>query len=215
MRPERVRRIPVTGARPNRRQRQRRQHRAEIIAASRKLFAERGFERTTMADIAAAADFSVGALYNFFEHKQDLYRCIIQGIAEEIHVAVSAALASTGTPIERIERFVAAQAAVLSKHAAVGRIYFELGMGSPLAPTAGLATELRVMYERTLGALQATFREGIENGCFAPLDPLVLALTLEALITSFVPVLAERPDAYTGEQMSDAVCRIFFEGVRV
>ena len=37
------------------------------------MFARKGFHETTVAEIAALAEFSVGAVYGFFADKDDLY----------------------------------------------------------------------------------------------------------------------------------------------
>ena len=60
----------------SRRERERQGHRREILAAAVKLFSRKGFEKTTMADVAAEAEFAVGTLYKFFKDKQELYRTI-------------------------------------------------------------------------------------------------------------------------------------------
>jgi AcrR family transcriptional regulator len=202
--------------RETRRERERRQHRREILDAARKLFAQKGFGQTTVAEIAEAAEFSVGTLYNFFDDKEDLYRSIVLEIAGEIHQAVTTALTSRGTEVEKIERLIEVQTALLAKHAAVGRFYFEQGMGTTaLAPTAALDQEMGSMYAETLKQLQALFRSGIRKGRFLNVNPLILALLLEALVNGFIPILAERPDAFSADEMANAVKTVFFEQVRL
>jgi len=49
------------------------QTRADIRAAAHQLFAERGFEAVTTADIAAAADVAVQTVFNHFESKEALF----------------------------------------------------------------------------------------------------------------------------------------------
>jgi AcrR family transcriptional regulator len=46
--------------------------REQIVQAASRLFAERGFSRTTMADVVAASGLSTGAVYNYFPSKSDL-----------------------------------------------------------------------------------------------------------------------------------------------
>jgi AcrR family transcriptional regulator len=55
------------------RARKKRRTRTEISDVATRLFAERGFEEVTLADIAAAADVSVKTIFNHFGSKEELY----------------------------------------------------------------------------------------------------------------------------------------------
>jgi AcrR family transcriptional regulator len=54
----------------------------QILDAAARLFAERGFHRTTTKDIAQAADVAEGTLYNYFETKNDLLFAILSRLSE-------------------------------------------------------------------------------------------------------------------------------------
>jgi len=56
-----------------RREREKQQRRQDILDAARKLFWARGFEGTTMPQIAASAELAPGTLYLYFTSKQALY----------------------------------------------------------------------------------------------------------------------------------------------
>lgn len=53
--------------------------------AARKLFAERGFHGTTLADITAEAGRSPAVLYRYFVDKEDLLACIAEDFLREVH----------------------------------------------------------------------------------------------------------------------------------
>lgn len=55
------------------------QTRAAIEQAARKLFAERGFHGTTLADITSAAGKSAAVFYRYFDDKEDLLAALAQG----------------------------------------------------------------------------------------------------------------------------------------
>lgn len=70
----------------SRRKRNQHDKRARIIAAARQLFHSQGFEATTMAQIAAAADVAKGTLFLYAPTKADLlvvvYEAELQQLAE-------------------------------------------------------------------------------------------------------------------------------------
>jgi AcrR family transcriptional regulator len=55
------------------RARKKRRTRTEISDVATRLFAERGFDEVTLADIAAAAEVSVKTIFNHFGSKEELY----------------------------------------------------------------------------------------------------------------------------------------------
>jgi AcrR family transcriptional regulator len=69
-------------ARPNRRARQVAARQEQIIEAAARLFAAKGFHRTTTREVAGAADMAEGTLFNYFENKNDLLFGILSRLAE-------------------------------------------------------------------------------------------------------------------------------------
>ncbi len=53
-----------------------------IVVAARHLFSTRGFHQTAMADLAAEAKVSVGAIYRSFEGKADIIKAIVAADTE-------------------------------------------------------------------------------------------------------------------------------------
>ena len=56
-----------------RKQREKAAHRAAILDAAEKVFAEHGYHRASMQVIAERAEFSVGYIYSLFSSKRGLY----------------------------------------------------------------------------------------------------------------------------------------------
>jgi len=52
--------------------------RASLLGAARQLFAESGFESTTIAEIADRADTAIGSFYNYFHTKEDLLAVLVE-----------------------------------------------------------------------------------------------------------------------------------------
>ncbi|GAA3455847.1 TetR/AcrR family transcriptional regulator [Dactylosporangium matsuzakiense] len=84
------------------REEKKRQTRAALIAAAATLFAERGYEATTVADIAAGANVSTRTFFSYFPAKEDV---LFAGTDERL-AAMAAAFAdgSPSTPLEAMHR---------------------------------------------------------------------------------------------------------------
>ena len=61
-----------------------RQTRAAIEQAARKLFAERGFHGTTLADITSAAGKSAAVFYRYFADKEDLLAALAESFLRDV-----------------------------------------------------------------------------------------------------------------------------------
>src|SRR3954466_12368023 len=66
------------------RERKKRQTRELIAATARRLFAERGFEPVTVAEVARVADVSEATVFNYFPTKEDLFYSGLEAFEEEL-----------------------------------------------------------------------------------------------------------------------------------
>ncbi len=77
--------------------------RAQLVEVGRKVFAERGYEATSVEEIAERADISKPIVYEHFGGKEGLYAVIVDREIEQIVSCIVEAI-SSGSPRERLER---------------------------------------------------------------------------------------------------------------
>ena len=58
--------------------------RNRILTEAEKRFAQRGYLKTSMREIADAAGAGVGNLYNYFSNKDELFRAVVRPVLEAL-----------------------------------------------------------------------------------------------------------------------------------
>ena len=92
-----------------------RRSRERILEAALGLFARRGYEATTMRDVAREAGASLGLAYRYFASKEEFALALYMRLAEESEEWVWGGLVG-GTVAERFERTVVAKLDQVSPH---------------------------------------------------------------------------------------------------
>src|SRR6516165_8540507 len=79
--------------------------RARLVAAACRVLYEQGVERTTLADIAQAADVPVGNVYYYFKTKDQLVEAAIEAHGDDLRAMLSA-LDRRRTPQARLKGLI-------------------------------------------------------------------------------------------------------------
>jgi AcrR family transcriptional regulator len=143
---------------PVQNERMRRRSREAILRAASELFAERGFGRTTMADVAARAGVSKGLIYAHVSSKDELLREIVAERVRQVE-EVQARVRMSGTPGERLLQLLRGSVADVRDHADELRLYVTLRLQPESAPgaaaeAAALAGERRGMSDLLVSVLR-------------------------------------------------------------
>ncbi|HXW88180.1 MAG TPA: TetR/AcrR family transcriptional regulator [Streptosporangiaceae bacterium] len=88
----------AVGRRPGKRER--------LIAAAMQLVHQQGIERTTLADIAKAADVPLGNVYYYFKTKDEVIAAVIDAHARQVRATLAALEADHRSPRSRLKALV-------------------------------------------------------------------------------------------------------------
>lgn len=95
---------------------------AEIVAAAFAVFAEKGFAAARLDEIARRAGVSKGALYLYFETKEDLFRAVVRDSVAPNVTAVAAMAESWPGPFAELARLFLPRGAQVLQASGAGKV---------------------------------------------------------------------------------------------
>ena len=197
-----------------RRQRERERHRTEILDAARRVFCERGYERTTMADIADEAEFAVGTLYRFFRSKEALFEALVLEVARKWSEIVNTVLDEAGSEVERLERFIERTTEYFFANQEFAKILIAQSSRRYYSVQESLAGEAWEIFASVQDRLTDLFQAGIEKNLFIDLPPRFLTVGLQGVTNALLDEYMHDPGSFEGQDFASLRKRIFLDAVR-
>lgn len=201
---------PATGPRPEQRRRGRPGlDLATVLERSVALFNERGFDGTSMEDLARQLGITKSAIYHHVPSKDallglalDLALCGLEAAAAEARTAEAPAVA-------RLQLLVHRSVAVLVEQLPYVTLLLRVRGNSEVERSA-LARRRRL--DRLAAGL---VKEAVGDGDLRPdVDPAITARLLFGMVNSLTEWL--RPgSAHTADELAHAVAEVAFDGLRV
>jgi AcrR family transcriptional regulator len=115
------------------------ERREQLLDVSRRLFAQRGFEQTSVEEIAARAEVSKPVVYEHFGGKEGIYAVVVDREIQALTSALSGALDEGGHPKVMVERSALALLGYIEDNEDGFRI---LVRDSPVAQATGTFSSL-------------------------------------------------------------------------
>ncbi len=98
--------------------------REEILGAAVRLFTRRGYNNTSMDEIAEAVGLTKGGLYHYVEKKEDLLTDIHDEFLNAFFARVSAAIDGPASPLDKLESWVRAHATIMRDYQSHIKVFF-------------------------------------------------------------------------------------------
>jgi AcrR family transcriptional regulator len=152
------------------RERKKRETREALARAGLELFAERGYDETTLAEIAEAAGVSTRTIFAYFPSKEDILFSTMQAMLEELARALAERPAGTDA-LSALREFI-----LSSAH---GKTELDHKLGRAIACDATLSSHMRARISQVQDVLAAAIADDLGVGP-DDLRPQVAAASLTA-----------------------------------
>lgn len=194
-----------------RKERERNRRRKEILEAAANIFAEKGFEKTTLEEIATAAEFGKGTLYLYFSSKEDIFFSIFEEGKRVFHDKLREHLADIQDAGVKIERFIEFAFQFMREHESKFRLLMSEMIRLQMYQSQ-FSEQLRKLMNEDLLAVTDLLDDGIRQKKFKDLPVRQTALALKALIHSQVCTQCLNPKK-DYQQAENQVKTIFLHGL--
>lgn len=154
--------------------------REELIGIATRLFASKGFDATSLRDIASEAGLTKAAVYYHFPDKVKLYEAVVLSRHDDTYQEVRSAIEQEATSLGKLKAFMGACARRIDTDRAGWVAHTNLFWSLDRDQRSPAMLEARRRLERTLRDIIAA---AIEDGALKPVDPPMLGRLLFATLT--------------------------------
>lgn len=152
--------------------------RTQLVDAAVRLFISKGFHQTTTREIAKAAGFSIGTLYEYIESKEDVLYLVCDSIHEEMQSRLGEAIETRHSARETLQESIAAYFRVCDRmQDSILLIYRETASLIPESQSYVLKNE-----ERITEIFESIIRTGVESGVFISRDDNAIRLMAHNIV---------------------------------
>jgi AcrR family transcriptional regulator len=184
-----------------------------VLEAAEKLFAQKGYEATSVQEIAAEAEFSVGTLYKMFDGKEALYHRLVEMRAQEYFGEVEARMEAADGPVEQVRVALEAKLKFFESRRQFFRIFSKFIVAGRSAHTVLVSPSLSERYAEHQGHLAGVVEDGVERGLFAPHNPKLVAMILEGMTNAIIGRWVHTGETDLEEVASGELEDIVFRGL--
>lgn len=178
----------ISNSRSERKQREHDARRQDILDAAESLFSQNGFFKTSMAEIAEAAQFAMGTLYKFFKSKEDIYISLVEAKAEDMLQQLDQAVQNAYSAHDKIREIIRVKLRFADQHRDFFRIYVSEWSGLEWSVRSTFGERVWSRYVAQIDLVANLIKEGIKAGDFRKVNPKDASLALHGMLNSTIYV---------------------------
>ena len=179
-----------------------------LLDAAVALFNERGYEATSVDEVATRLGVTKSAIYHHVPSKVELLRLALDRALDALFAVTQEAGATTGPAIERLEHVVRGSVRVLAAELPFVTLLLRLRGNTEIERTA---LQRRREFDRIVAGLVGA--AGREGDVRSDVDPAVISRLLFGTVNSLTEWYRPGGDL-SADDLADAVVTITFSGLR-
>ncbi len=178
---------------------------SELLAAARRVFAQKGFYDSTVDDIADLAGVAKGTVYLYYPSKQAIYWAALEQGVVEMHSETLKRVEAVSSPEEKLRAFIGFKLRYFEENGDFFKVYY-CEFGNALNHPAQVRKRFGEFYLQQARVLRTILEEGLRRKQIRHVPPDLAALAILDLLRG---VITQRIMGWTEVNVQDAEDFVF------
>jgi len=153
----------------------------KMLAIARRLFWEKGYNATSLRDIADAYGCKPANIYNFFKKKEDiLYEVLLEEMEQILAPIEKLEKDDINAPADQLRFVIENHLKTTLSFRRSAKLLFDVGLDQLTPKRRKTITAMRDRYDRIIRRI---IRKGVELDVFAPIDEKLAGFMIASMIT--------------------------------
>ncbi len=150
-----------------RKEREKLARRSEILAAARKIFAEKGLHESTLDEIAIRAELAKGTIYGYFENKDDLFFSVLEEAIGNLENAVKETCKKDLPPPGKISELVKTMLCLFEENVDLMQL---MTRNQPGVLMHKMQEKMQKNFKNLIKLVSGVLQDGVRQGLFGKID---------------------------------------------
>ena len=182
----------------------------KIFETSMKLFAEKGYDATSVEEITATVGVAKGTLYYHFSSKEEIFNFLVEEGMKLLHNSVEIKTENLTNSIDKIRAVMLIQLKVMKKYDEFITILLSQIWGNEPRHK-----QFRSYIYRYIDYIESMIREGLETGTFRECNTRLVAQSIFGLICPLKIYKNEKNEELDNEKIVDELMNNIINGILI
>ena len=184
---------------------------AKMLETARRLFWEKGYNATSMREIAIAYGCQPANIYNFFSDKEEILFEVLREEMEQIINPIKHLEEDDGTsPIEQLKFIIESHLRVTLSYRRSAKLLFDVALDSLSHDRRKKIVDFRDTYDRII---RKVIRRGIDAGYLPEVDVRLAGFMIASMITR-TRIWFHPKKGVSVSELTDFISEFAFNGLR-
>lgn len=183
------------------------ERRAQLLAAARRVFADRGYHKAGVSHIIREAGVARGTFYNYFESKRAVFTAVLESLTTELTAAATPIDVTRSIPAQARDNVRSVVEAVMQPD--VVRLLFSEAVGIDAEGDAAVRAFYAAAEDRLVGALET----GRALGIVHTERPRIVARCILGMVREPVFLASLRGESLEPDDLVAEVSTLLTDGV--